>query len=466
MNKTVIACLASSLVLALLSCEELSTQVSDSRFTVTIDVVSPFVAEGNYLKNDVVQLEATVTEDGRAVSTSGQRFRSSDQSVVEILNSSSGQARFADVGTAQLTVTFSEPALAGADSLSASLNVRVTEYQVELSLRSTVSGTDVAPVLAPLGDTVRVLAVVRKDGQEVASSGVTIESSSDTSVVDPAAASAADEAALEGEGFANLTVSIGEPDIPGNEPLRATLAITVQELFTGLFSKTTGRFGNSAAGDTVIVEASQMHGFTDSTWVEFPNRTIGFVDSVTPDTLVFLVPAGADTGQLVFRNLVDGQGGFRDSVPTQIVFNGPGSAALNDFFEPNDEFPLTVAQKITPPFEALLAVDPTKTAPPDTNFFYLVVEAGQQTVNVRAEWQQDANLDFFICNGDGAADPPTGYTSFCSRPATENSTAKDGLEEDTKTLSAGVHVFAFYCPAAAGQCPALPLTYKVSMEEQ
>jgi hypothetical protein len=292
-------------------------------------------------------------------------------------------------------------------------------------------------------------------------------SASDPSVIEFLSASTG-RALVRDTGQTRVRVVVNDPGLPAGVVADSLPPLTIaEERFYGSFSKNFGEFGSTPEGDAVIVAATDVHRFTDSTRIEFPNGTIAFIDSLRPDTLVFLVPAGADTGQLVVRNLVDDQGGFRDDILTRTVFNGPGSDAVDDYYEPNDAFPLSSGVKIATPLEVLLAIDPTKTAPPDTNFFYLEVPSGPaRTLNVRAEWQQDANLDFFICNGDGTADPPTGYTSFCTRPDSDNSSLKNGLEEDTVTLGAGVHVFAFYCPTTAGACPALPLTYKVTIEQQ
>jgi hypothetical protein len=124
------------------------------------------------------------------------------------------------------------------------------------------------------------------------------------------------------------------------------------------------------------------------------------------------------------------------------------------------------------PFEAILSIDPSKVSPPDTNFFYIrVTEAAGITVDVRTETQQDANIDFFICNatGGGINDPPTGYDTppGCARPRTQNDQGTDvRVEEELGvTLGLGRHVFAFYC-SGAGPCPSVPTTYKVTIAQQ
>jgi hypothetical protein len=745
--------------LALLSCEETTTGTKDSTFVVEISVGgSPFVDAGDFLVGDEVQFAATVTEDGQPFSASGQRFVSNNSAVVRILDASLGTAEFRGVGDAVVTVTFEAPELEGSEQLGASMDVTVTNYTVELSLESVVTGAAVDASDGLVDDMLRVLAEVRKDGQPVQSSGLKVQSSSNTAVVLPVPGQE-NQLALEAEGSARVTVTLEQPNIPGPDPLEASVDIdvssfvveldieslvptseslangdtlvtdsvrfsatvrvaggtvptsganwassapsvirvtnpaqgiavfdgvgtaTVSVSFTdpklpgepfgievrvttlvanvqvesnitgpgplseylltdsvtftasvekdgqpwtggaislantestdsaiveivdgaageaffadtgqatarltlaqpqlpreplvgslplrvttylaeiaqvspdttpamgdsidydvvvtrtrdgsvvanpavtfassdpsviqiaspatgsafardtgqsvvsvtvndpslpagnveaalpatnivherlyGVFSATSGGFGDTPGGDSITVEASAVHFFTDSTRVEFPNGTRGFVDRVTADSLIFLVPAAANTGHLLLRNLRDDGGGFRDSVQTRIVFTGPGEGAVDDFFEPNDNFPLTDAVKIAPPFEALLSWDPSKSAPADTNFFYLVVPTGTtETLDFIAEWQQDADIDFKICSGND--DPPTAYvppgSPLCQRIA---DSADRGREEVLGlSLNANIYVIAFYCKV--DQCPVnLPLTYKVRIQ--
>jgi hypothetical protein len=291
-------------------------------------------------------------------------------------------------------------------------------------------------------------------------------SSSDPSVIEIVTA-ATGAAFARDTGRSVVSVTVNNPSLPAgtvSDSLPAT--DIVHERFYGAFSATAGDFGSTAGGDSIIVEASAVHFFTDSTRVEFLNGTVGFVESVKADSLIFLVPAAATSGHLVLRNLEDDGGGFRDSVQTRIVFTGPGAGAVDDFFEPNDAFPLTTAVKVTPPFEALLSWDPSKSAPADTNFFYLVVPTGTSlTLDFVAEWQQDADLDFKICSGND--DPPTAYvppsSPICQRPDASNSTDRATEQELGLTLSANIYVIAFYCKT--NECPVdLPLTYKVRIQ--
>ncbi len=740
--------------LLMLSCQEITTQVKDSTFVVTISASSPFVDNGDNLVGDIVQFTGIVTEDGSSISTSGQRFASDDPGVVEILNAGTGEAAFVDTGTAVVSVTYEQPQLQGSEKLQASMTVRVTTYTVELSLISELTGNPVNPDSALGGDTVRVVAIVRQDGGDVPSGGEMV-TSSNTAVAEPVAGTS-DQVAFKQAGPATLRVTLQEPDIPGPAPLTSTLDVTVtdlavrivveslidpsflangdtlvtdsvqfsavvieggdtvpttgpnwassdpsvirivdtasgvavfedtgqatvsvsfqtpdlpgepfgrdirvttymtevqvasiisggaladtlvtdsvifsakvtatkdgqvvpsslstsasdnssvvnilvpdegravfpdtgsatvsltlaqpqlpdsilrtslelrvttflaqisqvepdstptmgdsiqygvivtdtrgnstvsnpdvtfsssdplvivildpatgsaiardtgqsvvvvvvndpslpagivadslpptvmnEEFFYGAFSDTVGEFGNTPSGDTIVIQRSLVHSFTALTQVEFPNGTIGFVDSVTADRLVFLVPAGADTGQLLMRNLVDDQGNARDNVPTRITFDGPGSDAIPDFYEPNDTLPLTTSVEITPPFpfEALESWDPRKSAPADSDFFYFTVPSAEiWTLDILAEWQVNADIDFFVCNASG--DPPTSYNpGFCPRPVGNNSTDPRREEEIGLIVSTGQYIIDFYCVT----CPALPLTYKVTIERQ
>ncbi len=750
-----------------MSCEEITTRVEQSTFQVSISVEdSPFILEGLALVGDEVRFQATVTENGRAVATSGERFISSVPAIVQIMDENSGLAAFRGVGTADVTVTIAEPRLEGSEPLQATIRVRVTEYQVELGLESTVTGSAVSPSDGLVGDIVRVVPTVRLERNDsvVTSGGLTIVSSSNSNVIDPTAG-AADEAALRDTGTATLTVTLDQPDVPGtgnrltqtievtvkdfvvslevhsevddsflqagdalvSDSVRfsatlvkagndtvptsgpqwtssdtfivafrddtagiavfrgdtgtATVSVTFQdpplpgppastdlrvttfilesvdleslytgqspladtlvtdsvrfsttvtatrdglprassilmlesddaavvnpvaadeavladtgsatvtvwlaeprlprdtlrptvvfpvgtyiaaidnqtpaspimgdtiqytasvtdtrpepdtllatfslnytssdpsvisvedaaagvtfgrdtgtatvtatltgptlpnpgvtlsdarttpiteERFYGLFSKTSGTFGAAANGDTVVVESSEVHRFTDTTRVEFPNGTIGFVDRVTAagDSLIFFVPAAADTGQLALRNLIDDLDNPRDSVLTRITFEGPGTAAVDDFYEPfgNDVMPLDSMLLISYPFQALLSYDHTKTAPADSNFlWFTVADAPNDTLDIVADWQADADIDFKICNAIG--DPPTGYDpAICPRPISFNSTDLRREEELGLILSTNRYVIAFYCKSP---CPtSLPLTYRVNITEQ
>ncbi len=756
--------------LLVLGCEEITTRDTPSSLVVELYVEgSAFLAGGDTLVGDTVQFRARVTEDGQTITIGGESYTSSSPSVVEILNASTGEATFKGVGESMVEVTITEPQLGGqAGDLQARMNVRVIQYTVELGLTSTISDASIDPADGLVGDTVRVVATVRKDGVEVTSSGVAIESSDNPSVVDPGAAGA-DVAAFADSGTARLTVTIDQPPIPGNERLRATLDVTVKDFSvefnlvsllpgpdrlaagdtlltdsvvfratvvkggetvkdttsagtnwtstgsgvvrmrsdtvgifdatgidtvsleftdlelpggpfklpirvstyttqTNLESSLTGpgaladtlvtdsvkvnvtvtktKDGSQMAGtvasiassdssvvspianviapdvavfadtgsarlvvtlasptlprvalrdsvdlfvstyyvtadpldaapimgdtiqyyatawdsrpqpdtvltnaelsfassdatvvpvfvaalgrafardtgwavltvtlvsptlprgtvdaafdttwvteerfygtvsptsgdfqDTVVVAASVVHSFTDSTLIRFSNGTAGYVDSLHPsgDTLWFIVGAGTPTNPdtLTFINLKDDEGGPRDTVLSRFTFTGGGT--VDDPFEPNDAFPLdSLLHRIDAlPFEAFLSIDPSKTSPPDTNFFYIrVTDAAGITVDVRAETQQDANIDFFICNatGGGINDPPAGHDDppGCARPREDNEQGTDVRVEEELAVTLGGpnrHVFAFYC-SGAGPCPTVPTTYKVTIVQQ
>jgi hypothetical protein len=408
-----------------------------------------------------VTFTASVEKDGQPWSggaVSLANTESTDSSVIEIVDGAAGTAVFADTGQATARLTLAQPQLPR-DPLVGSLPLRVTAYLAEI----TQASPDTTPAM---GDSIDYnVAVTRtRDGSVVANPAVTF-ASSDPSVIQ-IAAPATGSAFARDTGQSVVSVTVNDPSLPAGT-VEATLPATniVHERFYGDFSATSGNFGDTPGGDSITVEASAVHSFTDSTRVEFPNGTVGFVDRVTADSLIFLVPAAANSGHLLLRNLRDDGGGFRDSVQTRIVFAGPGEGAVDDFFEPNDNFPLTGAVKIAPPFEALLSWDPSKSAPADTNFFYMVLTAGV-TLDFVAEWQEDADLDFKICSGNG--DPPTDYLRsggqpICQRPDGSNSTDRSTEEELGLPLSANIYVIAFYCKE--DQCPVnLPLTYKVRIQ--
>jgi hypothetical protein len=268
-------------------------------------------------------------------------------------------------------------------------------------------------------------------------------------------------------GTATISVTVSDPSLPNGIISDSELPLSIsEERFYGLASATSGDFG-----DAVYMVASEVHEFTDSSRVLFPNGTIGYVDSISvaQDTLWFTVGAGTDTGQLTLRHLKATDGTDRDSVLTYYTFTGGGT--VDDPFEPNDGFPLpdpdSVELTSRLPFEAYLSMDPAKT-PSDSNFFWVRVPSGLgENFDIKAEWQQDGNIDFFICNGTGipTTNPPAGYDDMaCTRLKADNASgAGDTVEEVSNiALGPGRHVLAFYCPAA-GPCPTEALTYKLTV---
>jgi hypothetical protein len=255
-----------------------------------------------------------------------------------------------------------------------------------------------------------------------------------------------------------------DPSLPNGVVADTTDPINITvERFYGEFSRTSGTFGQSRNADTVIVQRSLEHRFTSSTKIQFPNGIPGFVERVKADSLIFLVPAGASTGPLTLRNLIDQEGHPRDGVLTRFDFNGPGGNTAGDFFEENDAFPLSSEVSLTNqlPFVALLAIDHRKTAPPDSDFFWINVP-GAISVDVRAETQQNADIDFFVCfAGEPSSTPPSSYFGgACSRARSQNGSGPVE-EEQGVPLQQGQHVFGFYC---RGSCPpAVPITYKVTI---
>ena len=441
--------------------EPFGRDVRVTRLVANVQVESNITGPGpltELLVTDSVTFSATVEKDGSPWSGGSvvlANTESTNPSIIEIIDSPAGTAVFADTGQASVTVTLAQPRLPRAP-LAGSLPLRVTTYIAEVLQTS----PDTTPAM---GDAIDYGVVVTRtrDNTEVMNPTVTF-ASSDPSVIQITSA-ATGAAFARDTGQAVVSVTVNDPSLPaGNVAAALPATDIVHERFYGVFSATTGNFGNTPGGDSITVEASAVHFFTDSTRVEFPNGTVGFIEKTTADSLIFLVPAAANSGHLILRNLQDDAGGYRDSVQTRIVFTGPGAGAVDDFFEPNDKFPLTSAVKITPPFEALLSWDPSKSAPADTNFFYLVLSTAG-TFDFIAEWQQDADMDFKVCSGND--DPPTAYvppgTPICQAMATS---ANRRIEQALGVpLSANIYVIAFYCKT--NQCPVnLPLTYKVRIQ--
>lgn len=417
-------------------------------FALTLSVASvagsTAIASGDTLVSDSVQFSATLIKDGTAQTIVDPTWTSSDPAVVEIVDASTGRAYFAGVGAATVTFSFTNPVV---PQQSDSMEIDVATFAVQIS----------GPVAPVMGDTVFYTATVTdtRTGQDTAAAGQ-IFASTDPSIVQ-VLNSATGMTLARDLGGATVTVTFTDPSLP-NAPVSGSLPIGItDERFYGTFSAASGDFG-----DPIFVDSSGVHSFTDSTRVLFANGTVGFVTSSTPELLRFTVGAGSETSQLILTNLMDESGGLRDSVLTKITFEGGGT--VDDPFEPNDTFPLTGADEITSfPFEALLSWDPSKSAPADTNFFWFTVTAAQApiTLDVTATWQQDADLDFVVCNGNAA--PPTDYGFGCPRPDTDNSVERDREEAiGLGPLNVGSFVIAFYCV----DCPAVPLTYSVQIAEQ
>jgi peptidoglycan hydrolase-like protein with peptidoglycan-binding domain len=263
-------------------------------------------------------------------------------------------------------------------------------------------------------------------------------------------------------GQADVRVTFTQPTLP-NAMLEGSLSVDItEERFYGTALPDSGAFG-----DTVRLTATAVHTFTDSTRVSFINGAAGYVDSVGPTQLRFVVGAGNDStapAPLTLVNLLDENALPRGTVETKFNFKGLGG--IDDAFEPNDALPLSAGLEITAlPFVQLLSSDPRKMAPApaDTNFFYIDATSGTITVNIIAEWQQDANLDFFVCNGD--ANPPTMQVLGCARDPMLNDqdppTVRSKEEQMSVVLGPIVHIIAFYCV----DCPAtVPLTYRVTIQ--
>ncbi|UCF18905.1 MAG: hypothetical protein JSU87_13375 [Gemmatimonadota bacterium] len=442
---------------------EFRDSIRVSTFVRDVNIESGYTgAATDTLVTDSVKLTVSVTKDGQPRFSSMRKVESSDSTVVSPRDTLivRNEAVFANTGQARVWTTLDQPRLPRR-ALRDSIDLRVTTYV--LTAESVSNPTPV------MGDTVQYNISVRDTrGDTLLQTYAATFQSSDPTVVRLLNA-ATGRALARDIGLATVSVTLNEPTLPN-----ATLAdafnptnITV-ERFYGVPSVTSGDFR-----DLVIVASSEVHKFTANTRVLFPNGTIGFVESATADELRFVVGAGANTGQLTFINLVDDLGGARDVVLSRFNFTSAGTEA--DPFEPNDAFPLPdpAAVNLTTmlPFAEVLSIEP-RTAPPDSNFFWIRVPTGQtQVFNVRAEWQQDnGNIDFFVCNGLGVptTDPPSSYDDMaCTRPKAANTSGPGDFVEEQLGLSLGPgrHVFGFYCPGA-GPCPSVALTYKVTITQQ
>ena len=422
--------------------------VTDFSLTLSVASVagSTAIASGDTLVSDSVQFNATLVKDGQGQPIVNPTWTSSDPSVIEILDASTGRAVFTDTGTAAVALTFSDPVV---PQQGDSMVVHVGTYLVQIS----------GPSSPVMGDTISYSATVvdSRTGSPVTASGPNWTSSDPAvvRVINPNTGATF----VRDIGGADVAVAYADPQLPFAPVAGAMPVVITEERFYGAFSVTSGDFG-----DEVFVDSSGVHKFTDSTRVYFGNGSVGFVTSSTPPLLRFDVGAGSDTSQLTLVNLADESGGFRDSVLTRITFDGEGT--VDDPFEDNDTFPLTNADEITSyPFEALLSWDPTKSAPADTNFFWFTL-SGVLTFDIIADWQQDNyDINFTVCSGNGA--PPTNYVSdaqgpICQRPASSN--AQDFVEEELNLiLNAGSYVLKFYCEGCSS---AVPLTYRVRVTSQ
>lgn len=434
--------------------------VEVTTYTATIDLEtrvlgSDHLASGDTLLTDSVRIVPTVTraKDGAARSSSIAYLESSDSSVVSPRDSTvvKDEAVFAATGAAILTAKLAEPLLPR-DSLQDNIDLEISTYVVTAGTASSTT-----PIM---GDTVDYPATVTdtRDGSQVASPVLDF-TSSDPTVVRVLVPASAGRGLARDLGTADVTVTLVDPDLPRGtvSDTYETTTIT-EERFYGIPDLLAGDFG-----DTVTVAASEVHSFTATTEVRFSNNTSGFVISVNPTTLRFVVGAGANAGALTFINLEDDQASPRDTVQSYWSFSG--GPTVDDDFEPNDVFPLPDTDKVNltgkVPFEVILSMDPNRTAPSDTNFFWISVPAPMDlVVDITAETQQDADIDFFVC--DGIGDPPTSYDdAACARDKSLNGSGRVEEQLD-EVLSPRRHVFGFYC---VGGCDVVPVTYKVWIRE-
>lgn len=419
-----------------------TVEVADFAIELTLGSLrSGRIEAGDTLATDSVVFDLSVRKGPESdVPVSGLTFSSSDPTRLRFLDPSSGEAILTDTGRVTVTAGFDEPALPRQET---GLTLRVTTYRVQM-------GGPTAPVM---GDTAVYDAVVidTRDGLPV---GGTVErsfSSSDTTslvVVDPERG----EVFVRDVGQGEVRAFFSQPRLP-HATVQGGLPVTVsQERFYGSPSATAGDFG-----DPVALQASPVHRFTDTSRVLFSNGVPGWIDSVTSGALHLTVGAGAASGPLILQNLVDDTGASRDDVPTRWSFGSGGTTA--DGFEPNDTLPLDFSHIMFRPFDELLSLDPTRAAPPDTDFFYLDLRV-ISVLDFLAGWQADADLDFKVCHASGR--PPQDYfrdgqgNPICPRGPGDNTQDRAREEAHNLFLWAGSYVVAFYC----ADCPDLPVTYR------
>ncbi|MEE8549905.1 MAG: hypothetical protein V3T08_01450 [Gemmatimonadota bacterium] len=434
-----------------------SQPLSGTRLTMNVVDFSAFLEvdsrQGNFTQNgdtlvsDSVTIIAKVVIGGDTSDVVDPVLSSSDMSVIQTFGSDG--AVFADTGTATVTVRFTDPVV---PEQQVSLPIRVTTFLVNV-------GGPASPVM---GDTAQYTVTVTdtKPDPDTAVSVTGQDFVSSNGPVLPILDAATGEAFARDIGQADVRVTFTQPTLP-NAMLEGSLSVDItEERFYGTALPDSGAFG-----DTVRLTATAVHTFTDSTRVSFINGAAGYVDSVGPTQLRFVVGAGNDStapAPLTLVNLLDEGALPRDTVDTKFNFKGLGG--IDDAFEPNDTLPLNAGLEITAlPFVQLLSSDPRKMAPADTNFFYIDATSSAITVDIIAEWQQDANLDFFVCNGD--ANPPTTQVAGCARDPGLNDqdppTVRSKEEEISLMLGPAIHIIAFYCV----DCPAtVPLTYRVTIQ--
>jgi len=304
-----------------------------------------------------------------------------------------------------------------------------------------------------MGDEVQYSAIVvdTRTGQVVSTSGRRFASSN------PAVAQVLDpqdgDVRIRDIGSAEISVTFEKPALPYSTIYNSFGINVTEERFYGTASRYKGDFGRD-----VRLNSSAVHRFTQDSWVEFPNGTVGWLESVSESRLDFIVPAGADEGQLRLHNLVDNQGRNRDDVLTSWSFEGEGT--VDDEFEKNDEFPLKDKQRITSvPWIKLLSSDPSKSAPADTNFFFFRL-IGTYSFDFAATWQQDANMDLKVCRGN--KNKPSDYDRdgngrpICAYGPNNNSGNRSKEEALNLSLNSGYWIIAYYCV----DCPDTPLTYE------
>jgi hypothetical protein len=437
--------------------EPFPVPVRVSTYTTQVRLASLYTAQdplADTLVTDSVQASTTVTstKDGSTQPGTISLIASSDSTVISpVLNAiAEDVAVFADTGSAQLIVELADPTLPQA-TLQGIVDLQVSTYYV---LADSVSSE--TPVM---GDTVQYYASVwdtRPDPDTVLIDESLDFTSSNTRAVSLLDA-ATGRALARDTGSAEVSVSLIGPTLPNSLVADTFNALSVpEEFFYGVFSALSGNFR-----DTVVVRASVVHSFTDSTRVFFPNGTVALMDTSWTDSMRVIVGAGANSGELLLYNLLANGSEDRDSVPTRDTFLASGGIA--DPFEPNDTFPLTVADSFTVPsvagvfFEEVLSIDPTKLDPIDNNFFWFTLSQNV-TLNITAEWQQQANIDFYVCTGVNV--PPQGLLGTpCQLEAFDTSTTGP----ETGSVAPGIggpYVLRFWCEDS---CPTVPLTYKVTI---
>ncbi len=420
-------------------------QMNITDFSLLLDIRSvsgTFADSGDFLLTDTVVVTARLVSGTDTTVVTNPTLSSTDPMIIEPVGAADSIAFFADTGTATLTVSFTDP---------------VPRQQVSQSVRVTTFLVNVAGPNPPtMGDTVVYSATITdtRTGSAVPGTGQNF-SSNDATTIEVVNSTSGLSFARD-IGSADVRVTFTDPVLP-NAQVEGVLPVQItQELFYGSMSDTSGAFL-----DNRTIFGTAVHRFTDSTLVQLQNGTVLFRESFTASQLQSVVGAGTNTSVLTFQNLLADDGSDRDNVASRFMFNGLGGVA--DAFELNDNTgQLGPSLKVVAPFDEVISWDPSKSAPADSDFFYIGVLATPDTFDISAEWQQNSDIDFKVCLGD-PFDPPSTYNgAVCARFPADNTVGGNTETALALELSAGTHVIVFYC---VQNCTAEPITYRVKVDQ-